>query len=93
MIAIKEQMIQTSQLDLKGCHCFALSFLIPAHAYSSDTPVTITPLNSLSEFVIFGKCFHLCEYTYNLFASLCMEITLSSEVQNYTDCVQHTVDG
>lgn len=45
MIAIKEQMIQTSPLDLKGCACCALSFLIPAHAYSCDTPVTITALD------------------------------------------------
>lgn len=48
MIAIKKQMIQTSQLDLKGCHRCALSFLIPAHAYSADTLATITPLASLS---------------------------------------------
>lgn len=34
MIAIKEQMIQTSPLDLKGCDCCALSFLIPAHAHA-----------------------------------------------------------
>lgn len=60
MIAIKEQMIQTSQLDLKGCHRCALSFLIPAHAYTSDTPVTITPLFSLSVSA-HSICIHFCE--------------------------------
>lgn len=47
MIAIKQQMIQTSLLDLKGCDCCAPSFLIPAHAYFSETLVTITPLDLL----------------------------------------------
>lgn len=103
MIAIKEQMIQTSPLDLKGCNCCALSFLIPAHAYSTDTPATITPLESPRWVcpLTFGKRFHFCEciqntkcfllmfLSMNLFASLCMEATLSCEVHVYNDCVQH----
>lgn len=60
MIAIKEQMIQTSQLDLKGCHRCALSFLIPAHAYSTDTLVTIAPLDLPSVTI------HICQATPHL---------------------------
>lgn len=47
MIAIKEQMIQTSQLDVKGGHRCAPSFLIPAHARLNATPVTIAQLDPL----------------------------------------------
>lgn len=105
MIAIKEQMIQTSPLDLKGCACCALSFLIPAHAYSGDTPATITPLDSPRWVcpLAFGKRFHFFERTpstvcfqllkslsVNLFASFCMEGTLSCEVHDGTDCVKHS---
>lgn len=67
MIAIKEQMIQTSLLDLKGCDCCALSFLISAHAYSSETLVTIPPLDSRRWVrpLTFGRRFHFCECVQN----------------------------
>lgn len=101
MIAIKEQMIQTSPLDLKGYDCCALSFLIPAYAYPSGNVVTITPWGWLCRVrpLTFGKRFYFCECTQdavywalmvlstNLFVSLCMEATLSCEVHDYTDCV------
>lgn len=69
MIAIKKQMIQTSQLDLKGCHRCALSFLIPAHAYSADTLATITPLDSPRWVcpLTFSMLFRWCECIYSVF--------------------------
>lgn len=89
MIAIKEQMIQTSQLDLKGLNplCRVLSTFTPVTTIRETFLRSVCPLRSwpLASIYTFAQAYTMCSFDYS--PCITMEATLCDESQYYIDCV------